>query len=85
MQEHIAANFQYPEIAQEMGVQGRVSIMFTIQKDGSIANIRLRGPDVNLENEARRIISLLPRMKPGTQRGKKVRVLFSIPITFKLQ
>lgn len=85
MQKHINKNFRYPEIAQEMGVQGRVSIMFTIQKDGSIGNVRMRGPDKNLEAEAARIIGKLPKMTPGKQRGRAVRVPFSIPITFKLQ
>ncbi|MEB8328766.1 energy transducer TonB [Flavobacteriaceae bacterium KMM 6897] len=85
MQQHIRKNFRYPEIAQEMGVQGRVSVMFVIQKDGSIGNVRMRGPDQNLEKEAERIISKLPRMIPGKQRGRAVRVPFSIPITFKLQ
>ena len=59
--------------------------MFVIQKDGSIGNVRMRGPDQNLEKEAERIISKLPRMTPGKQRGRAVRVPFSIPITFKLQ
>jgi protein TonB len=85
MQKHISKNFRYPEIAQEMGVQGRVNIMFVIQKDGSIGNVRMRGPDKNLEKEAARIIGKLPRMTPGKQRGRAVRVPFSIPITFKLQ
>lgn len=85
MQKHISKNFRYPEIAQEMGIQGRVSVMFVIQKDGSIGNIRMRGPDKSLEEEASRIISKLPKMTPGKQRGRAVRVPFSIPITFKLQ
>ena len=85
MQNHIRKNFRYPEIAQEMGVQGRVSVIFVIQKDGSIGNIRMRGPDKNLEAEARRIIEKLPKMTPGKQRGRPVKVPFSIPITFKLQ
>ncbi|WP_149276736.1 energy transducer TonB [Pareuzebyella sediminis] len=85
MQKHIGKNFRYPEIAQEMGIQGRVSVMFTIQKDGSIGNVRMRGPDKSLEAEAARIISKLPKMTPGKQRGRPVRVPFSIPITFKLQ
>lgn len=85
MQEHIRKNFRYPEIAQEMGVQGRVSVVFVIQKDGSIGDIRMRGPDKNLEAEARRIIEKLPKMTPGKQRGRPVKVPFSIPITFKLQ
>ncbi|MEZ4968690.1 MAG: energy transducer TonB [Flavobacteriaceae bacterium] len=85
IQKHIGKNFRYPEIAQEMGVQGRVNVMFVIQKDGSIGNVRMRGPDKNLEEEAARIISKLPKMTPGKQRGRPVRVPFSIPINFKLQ
>ena len=85
MQKHIRNNFRYPEIAQEMGVQGRVSVVFVIQKDGSIGDVKMRGPDKNLEAEAARIISKLPKMTPGKQRGRAVRVPFSIPITFKLQ
>lgn len=85
IQKHISKNFRYPEIAQEMGVQGRVNVMFVIQKDGSIGSVRMRGPDKNLEKEAARIIDKLPKMTPGKQRGRAVRVPFSIPITFKLQ
>ncbi|MEC7479123.1 MAG: energy transducer TonB [Bacteroidota bacterium] len=85
IQQHIRKNFRYPEIAQEMGIQGRVFVQFTISKDGSISGIRTRGPDKNLEKEADRIISKLPRMTPGKQRGRPVRVPFSVPITFKLQ
>jgi len=83
--QHVRRNFRYPEIAQEMGIQGRVYVNFIIDKDGSITNIRMRGPDKNLENEAQRIISRLPQMTPGKQRGRAVRVPFSIPITFRLQ
>ena len=82
---HIRKNFRYPEIAQEMGIQGRVFVSFIISKDGTISNIRKRGPDKNLEREAERIISKLPKMTPGKQRGRPVRVPFSIPITFRLQ
>ncbi|MDG1687059.1 MAG: energy transducer TonB [Flavobacteriaceae bacterium] len=85
MNKHIRKNFRYPEIAQEMGIQGRVYVNFIIAKDGKITNIRMRGPDKNLENEAQRIISRLPSMIPGKQRGRPVRVPFSIPITFRLQ
>jgi protein TonB len=85
MQKHIRRNFRYPEMAQEMGIQGRVFVQFTIMKDGSIGNIRYRGPDKSLEAEALRIIQKLPNMIPGKQRGRPVKVPFSIPITFKLQ
>ena len=85
IQRHIAKNFRYPEIAQEMGIQGRVHVQFIISKDGSITGIQSRGPDKNFEKEANRIISKLPKMIPGKQRGRAVRVPFSIPINFRLQ
>jgi len=83
--EHVRKNFRYPQLAQEMGLQGRVSIAFKIEKDGSIGDVRMRGPHKILEEEAGRIISKLPRMTPGKQRGKAVKVPFMMPIVFKLQ
>tara|TARA_R110002051_G_scaffold3131_1_gene16789 strand:- start:33979 stop:34680 length:702 start_codon:yes stop_codon:yes gene_type:complete len=85
MQKHIKKNFRYPELAQEMGLQGRVSSQFIINKDGSIGTILKRGPHELLEAETVRILSKLPKMTPGKQRGTAVKVAFSIPITFKLQ
>ncbi|WP_298794313.1 energy transducer TonB [uncultured Allomuricauda sp.] len=85
MQKHIRKNFKYPENAVDMNLQGKVFTQFTIQKDGSIGEVRMRGPHKILEGEAARIISKLPKMTPGKQRGTPVKVPFSIPITFKLQ
>ncbi|MDC0874739.1 energy transducer TonB [Flavobacteriaceae bacterium] len=85
MRKHIRKNFRYPEITQKSGIQGRVYVSFVISKDGQIINIKMRGPDKNLEKEAERIISKLPKMIPGKQRGQLVRVPFSIPIVFMLQ
>ena len=85
MRKHIRKNFRYPEIAQKLGIQGRVYVSFVISKDGQIINIKMRGPDKNLEKEAERIISKLPKMIPGKQRGQLVRVPFSVPIVFILQ
>ena len=85
IQRHISKNFRYPQEAQEKGIQGRVAIMFLIDTNGNISSIAKRGPDKSLEDEAVRIISRLPQMKPGNHQGKKVNVPFSIPITFKLQ
>ncbi|MGF1559885.1 MAG: energy transducer TonB [Flavobacteriaceae bacterium] len=82
---HIKKTLRYPDISQEMGVQGRVNVLFTIQKDGSIGEVKMRGPDANLEKEALRIIDRLPKMTPGKQSGRPVRVPFSMPITFQLQ
>ena len=83
---HVRNNFRYPEIAQEMGIQGRVYMHFVIDKDGSITDIKIaRSPDRNLGIEAERIIHKLPKMTPGKQRGRPVHVPFNIPITFRLQ
>lgn len=84
MLKHIRKNFRYPAVARDMGLQGRVSVMFIVQKDGSIGDIKLRGPHESLEKEAARIISKLPQLEPGKQRGTPVKVPYSIPITFKL-
>jgi protein TonB len=85
MFKHISKNFRYPLEAQEKGIQGKVNLMFTIAADGSIQNIRKRGPSESLEAEGERIIAKLPKMTPGKQKGKAVNVPYSIPITFKLQ
>ncbi len=82
---HVRKTQRYPDDAQEIGAQGRVSTMFTIEKDGTINGVRMRGPHKSLENEASRIISKLPKMTPGKQRGTPVKVSFSLPITFVLQ
>lgn len=83
---HIKKNFRYPEIAKEMGIQGRVIVKFVIGKDGKIINAEiLRGVDKNLDKEALRIVSKIPSMKPAKQRGKSVQVSFMVPITFRLQ
>ncbi|MFS4467861.1 energy transducer TonB [Maribacter sp. 2210JD10-5] len=84
IQEHIKKNFNYPPIALEMGIQGKVYVQFMIDTKGRIANIRTRGPDKLLEKEAQRIIALLPQMTPGRQRGRAVKVPYSIPVNFKL-
>lgn len=84
IQNHIRDNFRYPEMAHEMGIHGKVHVQFVIEKNGAIGKIRSRGPDKLLEEEAERIISLLPRMIPGKQRGRPVNVPYSIPISFKI-
>ena len=85
MQEHIRKNFHYPELAQEQGIQGRVSAMFIVDAEGKVVDIQLRGPHKLLEKETERILSKLPQMQSGKQDGKSVNVAYSIPITFVLQ
>lgn len=85
MLKHIRKTFDYPDTAVDLQLQGKVHVLFTIDKGGQITDIQMRGPHEILEQEAARIIAKLPAMKPGKQRGKPVKVPFSIPITFKLQ
>lgn len=84
MQEHLKKHFKYPEVATELGIYGKVFVLFQIDKNGLVTKIKTRGPDQILEKEAERIISLLPKMEPGKQRNKPVAVPYSIPINFKL-
>lgn len=84
MQEHLKKHFRYPEVASELGIYGKVFVLFQIDKNGLVTKIKTRGPDQILEKEAERIISLLPKMEPGKQRNKPVSVPYSIPINFKL-
>ena len=85
MQQHISKHFRYPEEAQKKKIEGRVSIMIMINEEGIIDDIRTKGPDPILEQEARRIFELLPTLKPGIHHGDAVSVPYSIPITFRLQ
>lgn len=85
MQEHLQKNFRYPEIAAEMGINGKVFVFFLIDKNGKVSRIQSRGPDKMLEDEAERIISKLPKMEPGKQRNKPVGVPYSVPINFQLR
>ncbi|WP_452229324.1 MULTISPECIES: energy transducer TonB [unclassified Lacinutrix] len=83
--EHVKKTFKYPAQAQELGIQGKVYVMFIVDSRGYISNIRTRGPNSYLETEASRIIDALPKMIPGKQRNKPVNVPYSIPISFQLE
>ena len=78
-------NIKYPSICQEQGIQGRVIVQFVVNTDGSIVDIKvLRGVDPYLDKEAIRVVSKMPKWKPGKQRGKAVRCSFNLPVRFKL-
>jgi len=86
LMKYIAENIKYPVIAQENGIQGRVICQFVVNKDGSIVDINVvRSVDPSLDKEAIRVIKSMPKWKPGKQRGKAVRVKFTLPIVFRLQ
>lgn len=85
IQEHIRNNFRYPQNLLDLGIKGKVYVLFVVDKNGDVTNLRSRGPDKRLEKEAERIISLLPKMIPGKQRNRPVRVPYSIPIHFQIE
>lgn len=86
MMKFIAENIQYPVIAQELGIQGRAICQFVIEKDGSVTEATLARStgDAALDREALRIIGSMPTWKPGMQKGKPVRVKYTLPINFRL-
>ena len=82
----LSNNVKYPVIAQENGIQGRVICQFVVNKDGSIVDVEVvRAVDPSLDKEAIRVIKSMPKWSPGKQRGKSVRVKYTLPVNFKLQ
>ena len=76
----------YPEIAKENGVQGRVTLQFTVEKDGSVTKVKvLRGVDPSLDKEAVRVVSQSPKWTPGKQRDRAVPVTYTFPVIFQLR
>ena len=79
-------NLDYPEIAKENGVQGKVILQFTVNPDGSVSNVKvLRGVDSSLDKEAVRVVSKSPKWKPGKQRDRAVKVTYTFPVIFQLR
>lgn len=85
VQKWIGKNVNYPVLAMENGIEGKVYVQFVVERDGSVSNIKVvRGVDASLDKEAIRVISAMPKWKPGKQRGKAVRVSYTLPIAFQL-
>ncbi|MEY2963184.1 MAG: hypothetical protein RL754_445 [Bacteroidota bacterium] len=83
---HIGKNFEFPELARQMGIQGKVYVNFVIEKNGSVSNVTIaRGVDKLIDDEAIRVIKLLPSFTPAKQRGKPVRMQYTVPINARLQ
>ncbi|WP_298071687.1 energy transducer TonB [uncultured Bacteroides sp.] len=86
LMQFLSKNIKYPTIAQENGTQGRVTVQFVVNADGSIVDAKvIRGVDPYLDKEALRVINSMPKWKPGMQRGKAVRVKYTVPVMFRLQ
>jgi protein TonB len=85
LMKYIQRNVKYPAIAKEYNITGKVYVSFIVDKKGFVTNVKIvRGVDKNLDAEAMRVVKSLPKYKPGKQRGKSVRVMFTIPINFTL-
>lgn len=86
LMKYLSENTKYPVVAQENGVQGRVTVQFVVEKDGSISDVHvLRGVDPSLDREAVRVVKSMPRWTPGKQNGINVRVNYRVPVLFRLQ
>ncbi len=85
-QKWVYSQIRYPDEARENGISGRVFIQFTIEKDGSVANVKvLRGVDPALDKEAIRVVSMSPKWTPAKNQDRTVRVIYAFPITFSLR
>ena len=85
LRKYIQNNVKYPPIAKEYNITGKVYVSFIVDKSGSVTDVKIvRGVDKSLDAEAVRVVKSLPKYKPGKQRGKAVRVMFTIPINFTL-
>lgn len=86
LMEYLATNLRYPGEAHAKGVQGRVIVLFIVEKDGSISHPKVvKSVNPDLDAEALRVISAMPKWKPGRQRGKDVRVKYTVPVMFRLK
>ena len=85
LMKYLQKNIKYPSICQEQGIQGRVIVQFVVEKDGSITDVQvIKAINPYLDKEAVRVVSTMPKWSPGKQRGKPVRVRFTLPVTFRL-
>ena len=83
---YLSSHVKYPVVAQENGVQGRVTVSFVVERDGSITDVHVvRSVDPSLDREAARVISSMPNWQPGKQNGSAVLLKFNVPVQFKLQ
>ncbi len=86
LRKYLAQSVKYPVIAQENGIQGRVFVSFVVNQKGEVTNVKVARPfDPNLDKEAVRVVQSMPKWTPGMQRGKAVKVSYTVPINFVLQ
>ena len=79
-------HIKYPAVAEENGIQGRVTVQFVVEKDGSVTDVRImKSVDPSLDKEAERVVKSMPKWIPGKQNGSPVRVNYYVPVVFRLQ
>ena len=86
LMKYLSSHIQYPAMAAENNVQGKVILQFVVEKDGRVGEVKVaRSVDKDLDKEAIRVVKSLPKFTPGRQNGQPVRVWYTLPVTFKLQ
>jgi protein TonB len=84
--DYLGKNTKYPVVAEENGIQGRVTVSFVVERDGSISDVKVvKSVDPSLDKEAVRVVKSMPRWNPGRQNGSAVRVKYTVPVLFRLQ
>ena len=85
LMKYLQKNMRYPKVCKEQGLQGRVIVQFVVNTDSTISDVNVIKPvNPHFDKEALRVVKAMPKWKPGTQRGKPVRVRFTLPVTFRL-
>ncbi|MBQ2403012.1 MAG: energy transducer TonB [Prevotella sp.] len=86
LMKYLSENMRYPAVAEENGIQGRVTVQFVVEKDGSVTDVRtMKSVDPALDREAERVVKSMPKWIPGKQNGSAVRVKYFVPVVFRLQ
>ena len=86
LMKYLSENMRYPAVAEESGIQGRVTVQFVVEKDGSVTDVRtMKSVDPALDREAERVVKSMPKWIPGKQNGSAVRVKYFVPVVFRLQ
>lgn len=84
--QYLNNNIRYPKVAEANGIQGRVTVQFVVEKDGSISGVRtMKSVEPSLDREAERLVKSMPKWNPGKQNGSAVRVYYFVPVVFRLQ
>lgn len=83
---YLSSHVKYPAVAEENGIQGRVTVQFVVEKDGSVTDVKtMKSVDPSLDREAERVVKSMPKWIPGKQNGSAVRVKYFVPVVFRLQ